>query len=83
MGHSWDELGGPPKDFEGYERDVWLRCVRCSMVRAFNLSPRGETLWPRYWPPKGYYWEGNRGEAPTRADYRVEWLREILKKRKA
>jgi hypothetical protein len=82
MGHSWDELGGPPFETAPIKRDVWLRCVRCSMVRAFNIARNGQTEWPRYFPPEGYYWTGQRGEAPTRADYRLGWLRDIRARRR-
>lgn len=83
MGHAWDELGGPPMDAPGVNRDVWLRCVRCGMLRAFDISPTGESLWPRYYPPEGYRWKGRVGEAPTKADYRIEWLRDIIANRRA
>lgn len=82
MGHSWDELAGPPLGMEGMRRDVWLRCTRCAMLRAFDISPTGEAMWPRYFPPEGYAWKGRVGEAPTKADYRREWLQDILSRRK-
>lgn len=83
LGHAWEELGDAPLGYEATHRSIWLRCLRCSMLRAFDILPNGQTAWPRYFPPTGYYYEGDRGTAPTKADYRVGWLREILAKRKA
>lgn len=83
ISHRWDELGGPPLGYEGVRRNAfWLRCERCGMLRAFEISPRiGEVIWSRYWAPKGYYWEGD-GEAPTRRDYRLQWFKDVFDKRK-
>jgi hypothetical protein len=77
MGHAWDELPGPPQGMDVLGRDVWLRCTRCTMLRAFDIAPNGQAMWPRYFPPEGYAWKGTRGEAPSKADYRISWLQDI------
>lgn len=83
MGHSWEELGDAPLGREAVERDVWLRCTRCTMLRAFDISPTGETMWPRYFPPEGYRYQGRPGEAPRKSDYRIAWLRDIIASRRS
>lgn len=84
--HRWDELGGPPKGFEGitqsHRNSFWLRCDSCSMVKAYEVSmTTGQVVWARYWPQPGYYWEDSSQAAPLKADYRLDWLRSIMKQR--
>jgi hypothetical protein len=84
IAHRWDELGGPPLGYEGVNRDAfWLRCDRCAMLRAFEVSKTtGMVVWSRYFPPEGYYWQGTRGEAPSKQDYRLDWVRELMHRRR-
>jgi len=82
MGHAWDQLDTAPLGHEGLQRDVYLRCIRCATLRAFDLSPTGEVMWARYVYPDGYQWKGRTGEAPTKADHRIAWLRDIIASRK-
>src|SRR3954466_120819 len=81
--HRWDELDGPPAGYEHVVRNAfWLRCERCAMVRAFEVSRHtGQVTWSRYWPAEGYYWTDKTQPAPTRQDYRIDWLRELMAKR--
>lgn len=82
MGHAWEQIPEALAERPDVDRDVWLRCTRCTMLRAFDIAPTGEALWPRYYAPQGYRYEGTRGEAPTKADYRIAWLRDIIAARR-
>lgn len=77
IGHAWEEQGDAPLGYEHVERDVCLRCTRCSMLRFFDIAANGSPQFVRYIPPEGYYWTDRTVEAPTKADYRLEWLRDI------
>lgn len=90
LSHRWDELPGPPPTHADYRRGailIWLRCDSCGMLKAFEISRRnGDVLTPRYWPQPGYYWTDRNNPArhepaPLKADYRLDWLRDILKSR--
>jgi hypothetical protein len=52
-------------------------------VRAFDIAPTGEALWNRYFYPEGYQWKDRTVAAPTKADYRIAWLQDIIASRKA
>lgn len=82
MGHAWDQLDGAPMGYEGLRRDVYLRCIRCTTMRAFDISPTGEALWSRYIYPEGYQWKDRTVPAPSKADHRIAWLRDIIASRK-
>ena len=83
MGHAWDLLSGPPAGMEQHRRDVWMRCTRCTTVRTFDIAPTGEALWNRYFYPEGYQWKDRTVPAPTKSDYRIAWLQDIIASRKA
>jgi len=83
IAHRWDELDGPPLGIQERRDAFWLRCERCTMVRAFVVSQTtGTVVWSRYWAPAGYYWQDRTQPAPTRQDFRLDWLREIRAKRR-
>lgn len=85
LGHQMDDIPGPPLNVSApslrhSEYDFWLRCIRCSTVRlVVKSASTGQTTYSRYIRPVGYSWSGNKGEAPTRADY---WLWEVSKRKK-
>lgn len=83
LGHAMDDLGGPPLDVMSRMLskpgmwDVWVRCLRCTTVRHDYVSVTGTIYARQYHYPNGYRWEGAPGEAPTRADWRLERIKEL------
>lgn len=78
--HRMDELGGPPLsysvDVSPNEIATWFRCTECHVVRCVVVSEiSGAITYSRYFGyPPGYRWEGG-GDAPTKAELRLGYLR--------
>jgi hypothetical protein len=87
LSHRWDELGSVPHGFEELRKDgrFWLRCDSCQMVKWIEVSYQtGEVIKARYYPQPGYYWSDKNNPArsepaPMRSDYRLDWLRNLMK----
>jgi hypothetical protein len=78
--HRWDQLDGPPLGWEHVRDDgYWLRCERCGMLKLWVIDRYGDIIWTRYIAPEGYYHsrEGEDDDAPSLADYRLQWVRSL------
>jgi hypothetical protein len=67
-----------------YGVPMWMRCTRCGTERRDYLdASSGSVRGRRYLYPEHYLYEGTRGEAPTRSEWRRELLRTYLSERRA
>lgn len=82
LGHSWQRRWTIERERGNRAATLVLQCDGCDTTRRDLFDARSGTLLKRkYTYPTGYLWrrEDPETEAPTRADYRSDWLTGLLK----